>query len=63
MYEGMKRIVFENGATFIPVCEQCGRFIKADFTVTVNGVDELVDRPNATCSKHGRVKMVFEGYC
>lgn len=58
-YENTKRLVYgDEGATFIPVCEKCGRFIKADKIIYVN------DRKknNATCSKCGRTKMVFEGY-
>ena len=62
-YEGVHRIVYD-GAWFIPVCTTCGRFVKADDTVTFVGSDEQpADEPNATCSKCGLVKMIFEGYC
>lgn len=47
---------------FIPVCQKCGRFVKADDHVTTRGDGELVKKPNATCSKCGRVEMIFEGY-
>lgn len=60
-YEGVRRVWFEGGATFIPVCPKCGRFVKADPTIWEN--DETIsDKPNATCSKCGRVEMPFEGY-
>ena len=62
MYPETRRITYENGAVFIPVCEKCKRFVKSDGLVNFNGFDELMDEPNATCSRCGRVKMVFEGF-
>lgn len=61
-YEGMRRVVYEGGLTFVPVCPICKRFVKADDSVVVNGFEELKDQPNATCSAHGRIKMLFEGW-
>ena len=61
-YENVPRITYGEGLTFIPVCTLCGRFVKADEKVVVNGFDELVDKPNATCKKCGRTRMIFEGY-
>lgn len=67
-YEGVRRIVFgeggeENeGATFIPVCKGCGRFVKPDKKVTLTYDGPPADKPNATCKKCGRIKMIFEGY-
>jgi hypothetical protein len=61
-YESVRRIVYDEGATFIPVCEKCGRFVKADATVFFNGMGELKIAPNATCKKDGRVNMIFEGF-
>ena len=64
-YEGTRRLCYgDEGATFIPGCEKCGRFVKADETVTFTdgGDGPPADKPNATCSKCGRIKMVFEGY-
>ena len=62
-YFNFRRICYgDEGATFIPVCEICKRFVKADETVRFNGLGELADEPNATCKKHGRTKMIFEGY-
>lgn len=60
-YEGMRRICYED-ATFVPVCEKCGRFVKADEKVYFNGLGELVSQPNATCSRCGRTTMIFEGF-
>ena len=61
-YEGVRRLVYGDGATFIPACGKCGRFVKADETIMFNGFGELADQPNATCSKCGRIEMLFEGY-
>jgi hypothetical protein len=62
-YENTRRIVYgDDGATFIPVCPCCGRYVKSDTTVLANGEGEVKHQPNATCSKCGRVEMPFEGY-
>jgi hypothetical protein len=61
-YENTKRKVYEEGATFIPVCEKCGRFVKADEFVLVNEIQGLSKKTNATCSKDGRTRMLFEGF-
>ncbi len=62
-YEDVRRVVYGEGATFVPVCSNCGRFVKADKTVGFGGRDgELVPGPNADCSKCGRVEMPFEGF-
>src|SRR5690606_21598128 len=64
-YENFRRVVYGDleKATFIPVCPKCGRFVKADKTVSFREWDgSLVSNPNATCSKCGRVKMPFEGF-
>lgn len=60
-YENTRRIVYEDGATFVPVCEKCGRFVKADDSITVKA-DGLSKEPNASCSKCGRTFMLFEGF-
>lgn len=60
-YENTKRIVYGN-AHFIPICERCHRYVKADDKILLNGLGELVDRPNATYSKCGKTKMLFEGF-
>ena len=64
-YENVKRIVYETDggqAVFIPVCEKCGRFVKADKLIWANESKGLKDCSNATCSKDRRVKMLFEGF-
>lgn len=62
-YENVRRIVYgSEGASFIPVCEKCGRFVKANKMVRYNEINGLIDEPNATCSKCGPVKMIFEGF-
>lgn len=61
-YEGVQRLRYGDSAYFVPVCEKCGRFIKADATIAFNGLGELKEGPNATCKKCGRVEMLFEGY-
>ncbi len=61
-YETLRRVVYgtsddsEGEAYFVPVCPTCARFVKADDTSAMNG------SPNATCSRCGRVTMLFEGY-
>jgi len=60
-YECLKRKVYNGGLTFLPVCPLCGRFVRCDDHVTVNGLDEVIG-PNATCRRCGRVSMPCEGY-
>jgi RNase P subunit RPR2 len=65
-YENMRRIVYRDydigDAVFVPVCEKCGRFVKPDKTIQASEDTGLKDQPNATCSKCGRVEMLFEGF-
>ena len=66
-YEDTRRVGYtlkdEGTAHFVPVCQKCGRFVKADDTVSVNGLTgELKEESNATCVKCGRVAMQFEGW-
>ena len=65
-YAGVRRQSYDGGGegslVFVPVCPKCNRFVKADPSVKVNGLGELSEAPNATCAKHGRVNMRFEGY-
>jgi hypothetical protein len=66
-YEGVRRVSYGDSddeygkAVFVPVCETCGRFVKADKTVTF-GEHTISDKPNATCSRCGRTHMLFEGF-
>lgn len=39
------------------VCPHCARFVKHDAEVFVNGLGQLAERPNATCSRCGRVTV------
>ena len=48
------------GATFVPRCPKCFRFVKARDTITFKGSQP--HGPNADCKKCGPVEMWFEGY-
>jgi len=64
-YENVRRVMYasdEGNLWFIPVCPKCGRFVKSDKTVTVNGLGEYVAKPNSRCKHCGRVEMLFEGF-
>ena len=61
-YENVRRQVYEGGAIFVPVCEHCNRFVRANKTIQVNDSRGLKDEPNAVCSKCGPTKMLFEGF-
>lgn len=62
-YENTRRVVYENGATFVPVCETCHRFVtKTDDVIYASEAGGLSKRHNATCVKCGRTHMVFEGF-
>jgi hypothetical protein len=61
-YAGTRRVGYEGGAVFVPVCETCGRFVKADKSILTNDSVGLSPGPNATCSKCGRTRMLFEGF-
>lgn len=55
-------IEFDGGAMFIRVCENCGRFVKADSKIFVSEAEGLSKRTNATCKKCGRTHMSFCGF-
>ena len=60
-YERVRRIQCgDEGATFVPVCVTCSRFVKPDDTIRF--VNNQPDGDNATCAKCGRTQMIFEGY-
>jgi uncharacterized Zn finger protein len=65
-YENTRRVVYEGGMQFLPICPNCGRYVKADEkleTLYNEWTDESkIESPNATCKKCGRVQMFFEGY-
>ena len=61
-YINTKRKIYGD-AWFLPVCEKCGRFVKADESVFINGFGQFdKERTNCNCSKCGRSNMLFEGY-
>jgi len=60
-YPNMYRISYESGAVFIPVCEVCKRFVKADETIFITQ-SGLSAGNNATCKYCGRTTMIFEGF-
>lgn len=60
-YEGVRRVSYANGATFVPVCEKCGRFVKNRETVTFAEYGPPVGK-TADCKKCGPTTMPFEGY-
>ena len=63
-YDCLRRVVYGDGegATFIPVCSKCGRYVRADKSVRMNDLGETKGGTNATCKKCGRVLMPFDGY-
>jgi hypothetical protein len=61
-YENMRRVCYKSGAQFVPVCEKCGQFVRADKTIRVSEGLGLSKDMNATCSKCGRTHMLFEGF-
>ena len=60
-YVESPRVSYESGACFVRVCPKCARFVKSDDSILIND-DGLKPGPTATCSKHGRVEMPFEGF-
>lgn len=64
-----RRIVYGEGATFLPRCAGpkgdgnggCGRIVKADQLIDFDAEAQPVT-PNATCARCGRVAMWWEGY-
>lgn len=61
-YENVRRVSYDGGACFIPVCEKCGRFVRENATITVSEEGGLSDEPNAMCKKCGPTRMPFEGF-
>lgn len=60
-YENVRRLVYGEGAHFIPVCKTCARFVKADAEILFDAWEQPKGE-NATCKKCGRTEMLFEGY-
>ena len=54
---------YSGGALYVRRCPSCGRIVKADESILINGLDEVVDEgSNADCRKCGRVQMPFLGW-
>ena len=63
LFENSRRITYgDTGASFIPRHDGCGLIVKADKIVSFHVDGGLKPGPNATCHKHGRVEMIFEGF-
>ena len=59
--EERPRIMYGD-ACFIRVCPDCGRFVAPDEEIKIYEMAPCVRHTNATCKKHGRVTMPFEGF-
>ena len=60
-YENIKRVSYGEGTSFIPVCQKCGRFVKAPEEASFNADNEIIE-PEVNCKQCGKSKMIFEGY-
>ena len=66
-YEHVRRVVYGEedseyaGATFVPVCAKCFRFVRPDTTMRFQNYT-VAPGPNAYCRKCGRTEMLFEGF-
>ncbi len=49
------------GATFVPVCEKCGRYVKADKEIAFDWQGQPKS-PNASCTRCGPTAMLWQGY-
>jgi len=64
-YENTRRIGYpldegEGTAWFLPVCLNCGRYVKMDNSIKWSESKGLKDQFNATCKKCGRIKINIE---
>jgi hypothetical protein len=50
----------QGDAYFLPVCQKCGRYVKMDSSIYWNEYKGFADKPNATCTKCGRIKIDCE---
>lgn len=49
------------GATFVPKCERCHRYVTPPATVKT-GPAGLSPEPNAVCTRCGPTHMLFQGF-
>lgn len=61
-WPNLRRVVYGEGAHFIPVCSKCYRFVKPYKRVKFGGEHAQPVGNNAVCKMHGRTTMIFEGY-
>ena len=68
-YEGVRRVSYDFGgdigqAVFVPVCQKCGRFIKAPapLITSARNLQRRESEPYAECSRCGPTVMPFEGF-
>lgn len=60
-YENTRRVVYDEGMTFVPVCMKCGRFVKAPKKMRTDYQGQPKGN-HAKCSRCGPTQMLFEGY-
>ncbi len=60
-YEGVRRVVYGEGASFVPVCICCGRFVSPNDDITFDSNGQPVGN-TAVCKKCGPSTMPFEGW-
>lgn len=54
-------VVYGDGATFVPKCPVCARYVKPYKRVKVD-FEGQPKGPNAKCKVHGKVQMLWQGY-
>ena len=65
-YENTRRVGYDlkdgqGTIQFLPVCPNCGRYVKMDSSIKWNEGKGLSNEPNATCKKCGRIRLESEG--
>ena len=65
IYENTRRVGYDLGddygtAYILPVCTNCGRYVKMDESINWNEYKGISPEPNATCSRCGRIHLGIE---
>jgi hypothetical protein len=60
-YTDVHRIQYGDGATFIPICEKCRRFIKPPANIKFDHQGQPIGL-YANCTNCGATTMPWEGY-